>query len=64
MTAANPTGLLVDTYIDIASSKTGFNRKEFNRMLEDCTANKVDIVLTKSISRFGRDSLGILSALE
>ena len=33
-------------------------------MLEDCAANKVDIVLTKSISRFGRDSLEILSALE
>ena len=64
LTAANPTWLLVDTYIDIASSKTGSNRKEFNRMLEDCTANKVDIVLTKSISRFGRDSLEILSALE
>lgn len=64
LTAANPTWLLVDTYIDIASSKTGSHRKEFNRLLADCTANKVDIVLTKSIGRFGRDSLEILSALE
>lgn len=47
MTAANPTLLLVDTYIDIASSKAGSHRKEFNRLLTDCTANKVDIVLTK-----------------
>lgn len=30
LTAANPNWLLVDTYIDIASSKTGSNRKEFN----------------------------------
>lgn len=64
LTAANPTRLLVDTYIDIASSKTGSHRKEFIRLLADCTANKVDIVLTKSISRFSRDSLEILSALE
>ena len=64
LTAANPTWLLVDTYIDIVSGKIGSNRKEFNRLLADCTANKIDIVLTKSISRFGRDSLEILSALE
>jgi site-specific DNA recombinase len=64
LTTANPTWLLVDTYIDIASSKTGSHRKEFNRLLSDCTANKVDIVITKNVSRFGRDSLEILSALE
>lgn len=64
LTATNPAWLLVDTYIDIASSKTGSHRKEFNRLLADCIVNKVDIVLTKSISRFGRDSLGILSALD
>lgn len=64
LTAANPTWLLVDTYIDIASSKTGSHRKEFNRLLADCTANKVDIVLTKNISRFGRDSVEVLTAVE
>ena len=58
------TCLLVDTYIDIASSKTGSNRKEFNRMFADRSVKKIDIVLTKSISRFGRDSLQIFSALE
>lgn len=64
LTAANPTWLLVDTYIDIASSKTGSHRKEFNRLLANCTANKVDIVLTKNISRFGRDSVEVLTAVE
>ena len=64
LTAANPTWLLVDTYIDITSSKTGSHRKEFSRLLADCTANKVDVVITKSVKRFGRDSLEILSALE
>lgn len=64
LTAANPTWLLVDVYIDIASSKTGSTRKEFNRMLKDCTTNKMDIVLTKNVSRFGRNSVEVLSALE
>lgn len=64
LTVANPTWLLVDTYIDIASRKTCSHRKEFNRLLADCTANKVEIVLTKNISRFGRDSVEVLTAVE
>ena len=54
--------LLVDAYIDIASSKTGSSRKEFNRLLEDCKSNKIDIVITKNISRFGRDTVEVLNA--
>lgn len=64
LTAANPTWLLRDVYMDIASSKTGSNRKEFNRMVADCVKDNIDIVITKSISRFGRDTVTILSALE
>ena len=33
LTAANPKWLLVDVYIDIASSKVGSSRKESSRML-------------------------------
>lgn len=63
LTAANPKWLLVDVYIDIASSKTGSSRKEFNRMLQDCKSRDIEIILTKSISRFGRDTVEILDAL-
>ena len=63
LTAANPKWLLVDVYIDIASSKTGFSRKEFTRMLQDCKSRDLEIILTKSISRFGRDTVEILDAL-
>ncbi len=49
--------------MDIATSKTGSSRKEFTRMLNDCGSNKLDIILTKSISRFGRDTVEILDAL-
>lgn len=63
LTAANPKWLLVDVYIDIASSKTGSSRKEFTRMLKDCQSHDLEIIITKNISRFGRDSVEILDAL-
>ena len=63
LTAAMPQWLLSDVYIDVATSKTGSSRKEFNRMLDDCRSNKLEIVLTKSISRVGRDTVEILDAL-
>jgi len=63
LTAVNPNWLLVDVYIDIASSKTGSSRKEFTRMLKDCQSHDLEIILTKSISRFGRDTVEILDAL-
>ena len=61
--AATPQWLLADVYMDIATSKTGSSRKEFNRMLEDCQSRKLDIVITKNISRFGRDTVETLDAL-
>jgi len=63
LTAANPKWLLVDVYIDIASSKTGSSRKEFTRMLQDCKSRDIEIILTKSTSRFGRDTVEVLDAL-
>ncbi|SCK02098.1 Resolvase%2C N terminal domain [uncultured Eubacterium sp.] len=63
LTAAMPQWLRADVYIDIATSKTGSSRKEFNRMLEDGKAHKLNIILTKSISRFGRDTVEIMDAL-
>lgn len=58
-----PQWLLSDVYMDIATSKTGSSRKEFERMLEDCKSHKLEIVITKNISRFGRDTVEILDAL-
>lgn len=63
LVASTPQWLLADIYIDIASSKTGSSRKEFTHMLEDCKAHKIEIILTKNISRFGRGTIEILEAL-
>ena len=36
------------------------NRDEFNRMIEDCEAGTIDMIITKSISRFARNTIDCL----
>lgn len=48
-------------YLDDGISGTNTaKRDEFNRMIADCEAGKIDLILTKSISRFFRDTLDCL----
>ena len=50
--------VLVDIYADEGISGTSRNKRdEFNRMMRDCKAGKVDRILVKSVSRFARNSL-------
>ena len=44
---------LADVFIDIASAKGEIPRREFERLLRECEAHNISVVLTKSISRFG-----------
>lgn len=62
LTSTVPQWLLSDVYMDIATSKTGSSRREFNRMLEDCKSHKLEIVIIKDVSRFGRDTVEVLDA--
>lgn len=66
--AENPMYERVDVYKDEGISGTTIDkRKEFQRMIDDCKAGKIDLILTKSISRFGRnvaDILGVLQVLD
>lgn len=55
---------LVDIYADEGISGTQTkNRKDFNRMLEDCRKGKIDIILVKSISRFARNTVDSVSII-
>lgn len=63
LTASTPKWLLADTYIDIASGKAKSNRKAFHRLIKDCEAKNIEIVITKNISRFGRDTVEVLEGL-
>lgn len=44
-----------DTYVDDGWSGTSFDRPDFQRMIEDIEAKKVNMVITKDLSRLGRD---------
>lgn len=44
-----------DTYIDDGWSGTSFDRPAFQRMISDIEAGKVNMVITKDLSRLGRD---------
>ena len=49
-------------YADEGISGTSTRRRnEFNRMIEDCEDGKIDLVITKSISRFARNTQDCLS---
>ena len=43
-----------DTYVDDGWSGTSFDRPDFQRMIEDIEAKKVNMVITKDLSRLGR----------
>ena len=43
------------------SGTTTKKREQFNRMIEDCKAGKIDMIITKSISRFARNTLDCLN---
>jgi len=44
-----------DTYIDDGWSGTSFERPAFQRMISDIEAGKINMVITKDLSRLGRD---------
>lgn len=50
-------GIFADDGISGTNTK---KREEFNRMIEECMAGHIDMIITKSISRFARNTLDCL----
>lgn len=58
----NPDYEKVDIYADEGISGTNTKKRDdFNRMIADCRAGKIDLIITKSISRFARKTLDCLN---
>ena len=54
---------LVRVYADEGSGRTTQGRPEFQQMIRDCEAGKIDIIYTKSISRFSRNMLDCVTVV-
>ncbi len=50
-------------YADDAVTGTRDSRAEFQRLLADCRAGKIDLVVTKSVTRFARNSVTTLETV-
>jgi len=55
---------LAGTYIDNGTTGTNFDRPDFNRMMADMRSGKIDCIVVKDLSRFGRNYIETCDLLE
>lgn len=61
---ANPDWTMVEVYTDEGISGTNTKKRDgFNRMIADALSGKIDLIITKSISRFARNTVDTLTAV-
>lgn len=54
----NPDWSMADVFADEGKTGTSISsRKDFQRMIRQCRRGKIDLILTKSLSRFARNTL-------
>ena len=54
--------IFVGVYTDQVSGRHNLKMRNFQRMMEDCRNGKIDLILVKSISRMGRNTVQFLQA--
>lgn len=54
---------LAGIYADEAQTGTKEDRPEFQRMLKDCREGKIDMIITKSLTRFARNTVTLLKTV-
>lgn len=61
--SSSPDEELVKVYADEGSGRSTQGRPEFRQMIQDCMDGKIDIIYTKSISRFSRNMLDCVTVV-
>ena len=59
---SHPGWVFAGIYADQASGRHNIKIHDFQRILNDCRHGKIDLILAKSISRMGRNTLQFLEA--
>ncbi|MBV1759058.1 MAG: recombinase family protein [Dethiosulfatibacter sp.] len=59
----NPKWEYAGVYADEAITGTKMERGQFQKLLEECRHKRVDMIITKSISRFARNTLALLEVV-
>ena len=59
----NPEWVYCGVYSDEALTGTKADRKGFCEMLDDCRAGKLDLIITKSLSRMARNTVTLLETI-
>lgn len=49
--------IIYDTYVDLGKTGTNFEREGFERMMRDVRMRKIDCIVVKDLSRFGRNHI-------
>ncbi len=60
---SNPEWLFCGVYADEALTGTKDNRENFQKLLTECRAKRIDLIITKSISRFARNTVTLLETV-
>ena len=56
--------IVVDEYVDDGFTGTNFERPAFKRMIKDIEHGKINMIITKDMSRLGRDYIGTGELIE
>lgn len=54
----HPEITVVDEYVDDGFTGANFERPDFNRMIDDVKRGRIDCIVVKDLSRFGREYIG------
>ncbi len=60
---SNPEWLFCGVYADEALTGTKDSRENFQKLLSECRAGRIDLIITKSISRFARNTVTLLETV-